>query len=79
MTDTKGMLQGIAKGLDDVLKGPARPKKIGFALLVFPFGSEEGRQANYVSNASREDMIVAMKEWLARNEGRAAEAPEMKQ
>jgi hypothetical protein len=46
----------------------------GFALLVFPFGDDPGGRMNYVSNARREDMLVAMKEFIARNEGRYEEA-----
>jgi hypothetical protein len=41
--------------------------------MVFPFDSFDGR-ANYISNARREDVIVLLKEQLARFEGQ----PEMK-
>ena len=65
----------IAKSLDTVLNGEAKghDRQIGFALLWFEFGKTEGGQVNYVSNASREDMLVAVREWLARAEGRIIE------
>lgn len=40
----------------------------GFALLVFSFG-DFGRM-NYISNAERPDMLAALKEFIARAEGR---------
>jgi hypothetical protein len=70
MTTPKEILQGVAKGLDDVFNGPVRPKKYGFALLVFEFGKTDNGMVDYVSNAERNDMITAMKEWVARAEGR---------
>jgi len=68
--------QVLAAGLDKIFNGTDRtePKTIGFILLVFPFGetSFEGR-VNYVSNgADRKDMIIMMKEMIARFEGRVS-------
>lgn len=63
--------RALAEGIDDVLNGDRRPKKIGFALFVFEFGKTKNGNVNYVSNASRPEMIVAVKEWLARAEGHA--------
>jgi hypothetical protein len=63
------MHEAIAKSLDGILN-PVGPKKIGFVLLTFYFGKMEGGRVNYVSNATREDTIIAMKELLARWEGR---------
>lgn len=65
----------IAQGLDEVfngeLKGSAR--KVGFVVLVFPFGEGEGR-CNYISNgADRKDIVAMMKEQIKRFEGQ----PEM--
>jgi hypothetical protein len=52
--------------------GPGR--KTGFVLMVFPFEGFDGR-CNYMSNgASREDIVVLMKEMIARFEGQ----PEIK-
>jgi len=47
-------------------------RKYGFALFVFPLDDVDGRM-NYVSNARREDMLAAIKEFIARNEGRYEE------
>jgi hypothetical protein len=41
---------------------------------VFPLNTGEGRM-NYISNANREDMVVALKEFIAASEGRAHDAP----
>lgn len=47
-------------------------KPYGFMLLVFKRNSSEpDDRMNYISNAKREDMIVAMKEFIAKCEGRA--------
>lgn len=43
-------------------------KRMGFAMMIFEFG--DSGQIDYVSNADRADMIVAVKEWLANMEGR---------
>ena len=67
-------LNAIAKGLDDVLNGEAQPKTLGFALFVFEFGHIEANRVNYISNASRPEMLVAVREWLARAEGRVVES-----
>jgi hypothetical protein len=70
------MMKGVAKALDETfnegVKGPAR--KVGFLLLVFPFGESEGR-CNYISNgADRKDVVTMLKEQVKRFEGQ----PEMK-
>lgn len=49
----------------------------GFALFVFDMNAP-GRM-NYISNARREDMLVAMKEFIARNEGYMPEEPDTPQ
>jgi hypothetical protein len=43
-------------------------KPYGFCLLVFPVGSEKGGRMNYISNAVREDMLKALKEFIYANE-----------
>ncbi|MFM0008308.1 hypothetical protein PQR57_46340 [Paraburkholderia dipogonis] len=53
-------------------------KSYGFAIFVFPFNGDRGRM-NYISNAEREDMVAALKEFIANSEGRAHSAPESKQ
>ena len=49
--------------------------ELGFCLLVFEFG-DKGRM-NYISNAHRADMLIAMKEFISNNE--FGEQPETKQ
>ena len=66
----------IARVLDEQFNGEAEgnDRKVGFVLLVFPFGEGEGR-CNYISNgADRKDIITMMKEQIKRFEGQ----PEMK-
>jgi len=69
VTETEDVMQMFAGTLDQVLNGKARPKKNGFVVLVFPFDGPEGTRTNYVSNCERKDIIVAMKEVIARFEG----------
>ena len=63
------MMNGLATGLDEIFNGPAprTNKANGFILMVFPF-SDHGGRCNYISNANREDVIVMLKEQIARFE-----------
>ena len=64
-------MAAIASALDEMFNGSAKgPKrKVGFVLLVFPFGEGEGR-CNYISNgANRKDIVTMMKEQIKRFEG----------
>lgn len=66
-------MQQMARLLDGILNGSAKgpDRESGFVLLVFPFGDRSGR-CNYISNgADRRDVIVLLKEQLARFEGQA--------
>jgi hypothetical protein len=46
------------------------PRKVGFVLLVFPFGDQDGARCNFISNgADRRDVVALMKEMIARFEG----------
>lgn len=56
-------MNALARTLDDVLNGDAVPKTVGFALFVFEFG-EEPTSVNYISNAARESMTIALLHWL---------------
>jgi hypothetical protein len=76
---SRDLMQGIASALDTGLNGSARPKRVAFVVLTANFGDFEGGRVNYVSNAERADIIVMLKELLARWEGRYDEAPEMRQ
>lgn len=64
-------MNALASGIDDVLNGGKKgaARNVGFVLLVFPFGNKDGR-CNYISNgADRRDIVVMMKEQIARFEG----------
>jgi hypothetical protein len=64
----------IAKLIDGALNQGGAPHRYGFALLMFKLGeSANGDRMNYISNAAREDMLLAMKEFIARAEGRYPE------
>lgn len=72
----RAMMNGVAEALDQSFNGDARgaDRKVGFVLLVFPFGNDDGR-CNYISNgADRRDIVTMFKEQIARFEGQ----PEMK-
>lgn len=71
----KETMTELARFLDAQLNplAPYGVKETGFVLMVFPFGSTEGR-CNYMSNAQRQDVIIMLKEQLARFEG----APDVK-
>lgn len=76
---TADFMRALAEGIDDALNGSARPKGYAFALFVFPFDMPEGARTNYVSNADKKDMVAALKEVVARFEGRGHNAPEGRQ
>ncbi len=60
----KSKLQSIAKNIDDEL-----PEGFGFALLTFKFNVKpDTSEMMYVSNANREDIVKAMKEWIEKTE-----------
>lgn len=74
--DWSAFLKGIADTLDMGLE-LAAGKRLGFALLVFPFTEEEREGAkadgvlpggDYVSNAQRKDMIELLRETADRLE-----------
>lgn len=68
------MVNALARGIDAILNGKPPTEKVnGFVLLIFPFEGREGR-CNYISNAKREDVIILLKEQLARFSGQ----PEIK-
>lgn len=54
------MLQTIANDIKEKL-----PEKMGFALLAYEFEAENNeRKMLYVSNSNREDVILAMTEFI---------------
>ena len=44
-------------------------EKYGFALLMFGLSGDETCRMNYIANVDRQDMIAALREFIARNEG----------
>ena len=56
------VLQNIAKDIKAKL-----PKGMGFALLAYEFGEGDDKKMLYVSNSNREDVMVAMVEFLEKN------------
>jgi hypothetical protein len=70
--EQRHIMNTLAKSLDEILNGKTRPKRIGFCLLTYNFGEDiagTGR-INYIGNGKREDVYAALKELLARWEGR---------
>jgi hypothetical protein len=62
-------MNDIAELLDQVFAG------YGFTLMVFDLNAITDGHMNYISNAKREDMVLAMKEFVAAEEGRVHEPP----
>jgi hypothetical protein len=66
-------MKTVAGFLDEVFNGDKRgdARNTGFVLLVFPFGSKDGR-CNYISNgADRHDIVKLFHEQIKRFEGTA--------
>lgn len=59
-----GNLEDACRGLADSIQTALNSigANYGFTLMMFDFG--EGGHLTYISNAQREDMILAVKEWL---------------
>lgn len=66
-------MNALANAVDSLLNGDEKPKRVGFAILMFDFAGPTSERINYISNGKREDMICAMKELVARFEGRHVE------
>jgi hypothetical protein len=65
--ELRASMKRVGALLDDTFEGR------GFALFVFDFGPDG--MMNWLSNASREDMIVALRDFIATHEGSAHDAP----
>ena len=68
------MMNEVARALDVIFNGEVKGKarKTGFVLMVFPYGEFNAgdSRCNYISNgADRKDVVVLMKEMIARFEG----------
>jgi hypothetical protein len=65
-------MNAIARALDDAFNGENKgeARKIGFVLLVFPFGEDPKGRCNYISNGSdRRDIVTLFREMIAKFEG----------
>lgn len=70
-------MNAIASVLDRVFNGESGPRGVGFVLLSFNFGEVEAGRINYISNAEREDVVLAMQEFIAQTLGRVNEPKEV--
>lgn len=77
-SDHVDALNRLAKHIDTIFNGGSdknTPRNVGFALLTYAFGENlkgTGR-VNYIGNGKREDVLIALKELVARWEGRHPE------
>jgi len=67
-------MNALAKILDTTFNVPGKPRKVGFALLVYEFGGADASRMNYIGNGERSDVLIALKELVARWEGRTTES-----
>ncbi len=65
MARDEDYIESLAEGIDEAMKQLFN-HPMGFCLLVFEFGIPE--MGNYVSNAERSDMILALRETAKRLE-----------
>ena len=68
----RAMMNAVAQALDTTFNGDAKgvAKETGFVLMLFPYGDVAGARCNYISNgADRSDVVILMKEMIARFEG----------
>ena len=59
---TNDILQDIMKDIKKKL-----PEGMGFTLLAYEFGDKKDRRMLYASNSKREDVIMAMLEFVDKN------------
>lgn len=74
--DYREKMNAVMATLDQFMNGEAKgpDRATGIVVLMFPFGSTDGR-CNFISNgADRNDLVVLFKEMVARFEGQ----PEIK-
>ena len=73
----RAQMNAIMKALTEVFPG------YGVALMVFEMDQPDRPRVpgriNYISNAERESMLVALKEFIARHEGRVVDGPKIPQ
>lgn len=74
--DYRAQMNVVMATLDEFMNGEAKgaDRSVGIVVLMFPFGSADGR-CNFISNgAGRQDIVTLFKEMIARFEGQ----PELK-
>lgn len=74
---TTDQMQAAMSALDEAWNGGAKDsdRKVGIVILTFPFGGPKDGRVNYIGNGERDSVRIALKELLARWEGRYAETP----
>lgn len=65
------LMNDIGRMIGAALKATVKDsgEEYGFALLMFGIEGDESCRMNYISNCDRQDMLAAMREFIARNEG----------
>ena len=66
-------MNAYADVLDESINPGLKPgdkREFGFILMIFPFGMPDNGRVNYISNADRKDVLIMLKEQVARFEGR---------
>lgn len=67
--ELRQIMNDIGRVIAQAMKETVGPD-YGFALLMFGLAGDEKGRMNYLCNCNREDMLAAMKEFIARAEGR---------
>lgn len=64
----RDMMNEVGRALDQRFNPDKGDKRVGFVLLLFPYGESDGR-CNYLSNgADRKDIVKLLREQAARFE-----------
>lgn len=66
MTKREQQVNNMLTNIADDIKAKL-PEGMGFTLLAYEFGDVENRKLLYVSNSKREDVMLAMVEFLQKN------------
>jgi len=69
------MMNCLAEGLDQMLNGPLKQgaqRDVAFVVIIADAETDKasGAQVNYISNCKQPDMLLMLKEMIARIEGR---------
>lgn len=66
MTNREQQVNNVLQEIAQDIKAKL-PEGMGFALLAYEFGDDEGRRMLYASNSNREDVMKAMLEFVDKN------------